>query len=151
MFSTTFEEMKQNVRKVFLRLRTTNLKFNRKKCALFEKKVKYLGHVVLAEGITSDSEKIAVVKDWPIPKNKKQVRSFVGLYSYYHKFVKGFSLITKSLYLLTENQSKFEWNSQCQQTFIKLKQALISLPILSFLTKVEIFIILFKKIQDKLI
>lgn len=71
IFGKSFEEMIDNLRKVFMRLCSANLKINPKKCVLFRKNVKYLGHVILEEGITIDSEKIKTVKEWPVPQNKK--------------------------------------------------------------------------------
>lgn len=121
--------MLENLKIVFLRLWKANLKINPKKCVLFKKNVKYLGHVISAEGIATDLEKIAVVRGWPTPH--KQLRSFLGFCSYYRKFVKGFSLIAKPLFTLTENQIKFVWGDNCKNAFEKLKQMLSSL-ILSF-------------------
>ena len=63
VFSKTFEEMIENLRKVFLRLRSANLKLNPKKCSLFGREVKYLGHIVSEQGITTDLEKISAVKN----------------------------------------------------------------------------------------
>lgn len=132
VFSKTFEEMMANLRKVFLRLRAANLKINSQKCSLFGKEVKYLGHIVSERGISTDPEKISAVRDWPVPQNRKQLRSFLGFCSYYRKFITGFSLIAKPLFTLTEHQVKFEWSSSCQEAFQELKQKLISSPILSF-------------------
>jgi len=132
VFSKIFEEMMANLRKVFLRLRMANLKINPQKCSLFGKEVKYLGHIVSERGISTDPEKISAVKNWPVPQNRKQLRSFLGFCFYYRKFIKGFSLIAKPLFTLTEHQVKFEWSSSCQKAFQELKQKLISSPILSF-------------------
>ncbi|XP_020298020.1 uncharacterized protein LOC109862393, partial [Pseudomyrmex gracilis] len=74
VFGKSFEEEVTNLKKVFLRLRAANLKLNPKKCNLFRKQVKYLGHVVSAEGISTDPEKNAAVREWPVPQNKKQVK-----------------------------------------------------------------------------
>lgn len=141
VFSKSFEEMISNLRKVFLRFRAADLKINPKKCSLFGKEVKYLGHIVSERDITTDPEKITAVENWPTPRNRKQIRSFLGFCSYYRKFVKGFSIIAKPLFLLTENQIRFEWSQTCQEAFEKLKQKLISSPVLSFPTGHEEFIL----------
>jgi len=78
-----------------------------------------LGYVVSKEGIKTDPEKISAIRDWPIPRTKKQVRSFLGFCSYYRKFVKGFSLIAKSLFSLTENAAKFVWTEKCGEALLK--------------------------------
>lgn len=139
IFGKSFEEMLNRLRQVFLQLRSANLKLNPKKCSFFKKEIKYLGYVVSEEGVSTDPEKIASVRDWPVPQTKKQVRSFLGFCSYYRKFVKGFSLIAKPLFSLTENLAKFIWTDQCEMAFRELKRRLISSPILSFPKSVNLF------------
>lgn len=141
IFSQSFDGMIENLREVFLRLRSANLKLNPKKCVLFGRDVKYLGHVVSEKGITTDPEKINAVRNWPVPQNKKQIRSFLGFCSYYRKFIKGFSSIAKPLYNLTKNASRFEWTTQCQETFNSLKQVLTSSSVLSFPKENGMFIL----------
>jgi len=132
VFGKTFEEMAKNLEQNFIRFQEANLRINPKKCNLFGRQVKYLGHVITTNGISTDPEKTNAVAGWPVPQSKKQVRSFLGFCSYYRKFVKDFSIIAKPLFVLTENQVKFLWTEQCQQAFDKLKQTLITAPLLSF-------------------
>ncbi|KAM0724690.1 Retrovirus-related Pol polyprotein from transposon 17.6 [Formica fusca] len=132
IYGKSFTEMMENLEKVLLRLREANLKINPTKCILFSRKVKYLGHVISAEGVATDPEKIVAVREWPTPHTKKQLRSFLGFCSYYRKFVKDFSSLAKPLYALTENRMKFEWGKECQNAFEQLKFILSSSPILSF-------------------
>lgn len=80
----------------------------------------------------TDPEKIAAVINWPIPKNVRDVRSFLGICLYYRKFVQGFSVIAKPLHHLTEKAQKFLWDSDCQDAFDKFKRALTSSPILPY-------------------
>jgi len=75
IYSDSFEGMLSRLGQVFARLRSANLKLNPKKCSFFKKKIKYLGHIVSKEGIKTDPETISAVRDWPIPRTKKQVRS----------------------------------------------------------------------------
>jgi len=132
VFGKTFEDMAENLKQIFIRFRKANLKINPKKCSLFERQVKYLGHVITADGISTDPEKTTAVAEWPVPQSKKQVRSFLGFYSYYRKFVKGsLSIIAKPLFVLTENQAKFLWTER-QQAFDRLKQTLTAAPLFSF-------------------
>ena len=88
--SGTFEEHLVNLRKVFDRLKSVNLKLSPKKCCIFQHKVEFLGHVVSEEGISTDPKKVQTVKNWPKPCTIKQVRSFLGLCSYYSKFIFNF-------------------------------------------------------------
>jgi len=124
IFGKNFNEILNNLKMVFLRIRSVNLRINLEKCILFEKHVKYLGHIVSLKGVTTDPEKIAAVKEWPIPYTKKQLRSFLGSSSYYRKFIKGFSSLVKPLYTLTENKNKFIWEDKCQDAFDELKRVL---------------------------
>ena len=87
IFSRSFEEHVENLKEVFERLKEANLKLSPKKCHFFKKQVKFLGHIVSENGVSTDPSKIQAVKDWPVPKNVKEVRSFVGLTSYYRKFI----------------------------------------------------------------
>lgn len=75
--SSTFDEGIQRLANIFTRLREANLKLKPSKCILFQKQVKFLGHIVSSEGIQTDSEKIFAVKNWPVAKNEKQIRSFL--------------------------------------------------------------------------
>ncbi|KAG5885094.1 hypothetical protein JTB14_003968 [Gonioctena quinquepunctata] len=86
----------------------------------------------LWEGVAVDDQKIKAVKDWPIPKDIHQLRSFLGLCTYYRRYVLGFANIAKPLTKLTEGQTKFQWSEECQDSFRKLKGALINAPILSY-------------------
>lgn len=141
IFGKSFEEMLKRLKQVFLCLRSSNLKVNPKKCFFFKKEIKYLGYLVSEKGIATDQEKISAVRDWPVPRTKKQLRSFLGFCSYYRKFVRGFSLIAKPLFCLTENLSKFVWTDQCEIAFNELKERLMSSPILSFPNKEGQFIL----------
>ena len=77
---------------------------NPKMCALLQRQVSFLGHIVSGEGISTDPSKIEAVKNWPIPTNVKEVRSFLGLRSYYRKFGNHFADIAGPLHKLTESK-----------------------------------------------
>jgi len=98
VYSKTFTGMLENLREIFLRLRGTNLKINPKKCSLFSREVKYLDHIISEKGIATDPEKTSAIESWPVPKNKNQVRSFLGFCFYYRRFVKGFSSQARPLF-----------------------------------------------------
>lgn len=120
VFSKSFKEQLDNLRQVFQRLRVSKLKLSPKKCVLFQKQVSFLGHIISSKGISTDPDKNFV------PKNVKELRSFLGLCSYYRRFVKGFSNIAKCLHKLTEKGSKFRWNDDHQEAFERLKSFLIT-------------------------
>jgi hypothetical protein len=75
----TFQEHLDYLRKVFQRLREAQLKMNPEKCRLFLKEVRHLGHIVSPQGVTTDPEKLEALRCWPQPKDKHQLRSFLGL------------------------------------------------------------------------
>ena len=127
-----FVECIKRLTNVFERLIHANLKLKPSKCVFFQKRVKFLGHIVSEEGICTDPDKISAVRNWPIPINVKQVRSFVGLASYYRRFVRGFAKIARPLHKICEKGVKFSWTDECDTAFRALKVALTSSPILTY-------------------
>ncbi|GBM58756.1 Transposon Ty3-I Gag-Pol polyprotein [Araneus ventricosus] len=101
---------------------------NPKKCLFGAKEIKILGHFVSGEGIKPDPDKIKAVQDFPTPKD---VESFLGLCSYYRRFIKDFCHRARPLQVLLKNNSKFMWTKLQEKAFGDLKSALISEPILS--------------------
>ena len=75
----SFTDNVQSLRAVFLRLRHAGLKLSPSKCELFRPQVTYLGHVISCDGVTTDPDKTAAIRDWPTPHNVKDVRRFTGL------------------------------------------------------------------------
>lgn len=132
VFGQTFEEELANVAMVFQRLGDAGLKMSPKKCNLFQKRVKFLGHIVSSEGIQTDPEKLSVIRDWPTLTSKLDVQSFVGLCTYYRRFVQGFASIAKPLHRLTGEKVPFSWDTECEGAFLELKVRLTSAPILAF-------------------
>ena len=78
----SFQDELDRLREVLGRLRKANLKLNPKKCHLFRDEVSYLGHIIGRDGIVTDLVKVETVAKWPVPQNIKEVRSFLGIYSY---------------------------------------------------------------------
>ena len=96
-----------NLNEVFGCFKAANLKLKPSKCALFQEEVTFLGHVVNKEGISCDPEKLQAIRDWPIPRNVRDVCSFLGIASYYRKFITGFSTIAAAMTNLTRKGVKF--------------------------------------------
>lgn len=131
VFGKTFEETLQNLEYVFQRLQQAGLKLKPSKCTLFKKEVLFLGYRVSGLGVQTDPQKIAVIKNWPVPIDPTEVRSFLGFCSYYRRFIAGFSSIAKPLFRLTEKGRVFKWTTECNEAFEKLKCHLVSTPILA--------------------
>ena len=94
--------------------------------------VKYLGHVFSSNGMEPDPVKTSAVFDWPTPVNVSNLRSFLGLASYYRHYIHKFSDIAAPLHLLTNKRMSFDWNESCQQAFNQLKQKLTQAPVLAY-------------------
>lgn len=141
VFGKTFMETLQNLKLVFGRLREANLKLKPKKCTFFQDEIKYLGHLVSEKGVRCDTEKTEAIRNWPRPKNVPDIRSFLGLASYYRKFIPSFSEISFPLNQLTRKNQKFIWSDKCENSFHKLREALTSTPVLAYPTRDDPFIL----------
>lgn len=134
VFSTSFQEHLQRLDRVFGRLDDAGLKLKPSKCQFLQEKVKYLGHVVSKEGIHTDPDKVAALKDWPIPRSIKDLRRFLGFSSFYRRFVPGYASVARPLNDLLKDSSPqpFQWTEIHQQCFQKLIDLLSSAPVLAF-------------------
>ncbi|XP_067647345.1 retrovirus-related Pol polyprotein from transposon 17.6 isoform X4 [Eurosta solidaginis] len=127
-----FDEHLRNLEEVFQRIAGAGLKLSPKKCALFKKEVNYLCHKVTTEGICTANEEIEAVKDWPRPQNLHELRSFLGLCTYYRRFVPNFSSVAHSLHELTRKNKAFEWKKEQEGAFQTLKERLCTAPMLAY-------------------
>ena len=131
---------------VFERLAEHNLKLNPSKFELFKERVSYLGHVVSEKGIHTDPTKIEAVKTWPVPKNVKDVRRFLGFTGYYRKFIQGFVAIARPLNNIlvgiatiskarkkpAKKKMSFEWGPEQQNSFDTIIDKLTNPPVLAY-------------------
>ena len=132
VFGSTVQEVIDRLKIILDRLREANLKLKPKKCHLFQTEVLYLGHVVTSEGVKTDPSKVEAVKSWPTPTNPTEVRSFLGLASYYRRFIYKFSEVVKPLTNLTKKDQPFIWSSECEKAFNTMKELLTTTPILAY-------------------
>ena len=91
----------------------------------------FLGHVLSEEGISMDPAKVQEVLDWKVPTSIHEVRSFLGLAGYYHRFVMEFSKISKPMTRLLQKDEKFVWTPECEEAFHKLRTLQTSAPVLA--------------------
>ena len=130
VYGRSFDEHLMRLREVFSRLRGANLKVHGKKCCFFKRRVSFLGHVLSGHGIEMQDDKIDAVNNWPVPRTISELRSFLGICGYYRRFVDGFATIAAPLYKLQKKGVAFEWSVDQQNAFLRLKEALVSAPIL---------------------
>lgn len=120
--------------KVLTRLQENGLRVKGKKCSFLKKEVTYLGHVVSRDGIAVIEEKI---REWPTPKNGREVSSFLGLAFYYRRFISKFACIAGSLHKVSAKkkqtkESSFEWSDEQETSFKALKESLMRAPVLAY-------------------
>ncbi|GFS90620.1 retrovirus-related Pol polyprotein from transposon 17.6 [Trichonephila clavipes] len=130
LFSETFEDHLIRLRLVLKCLQEADLKLNSKKCLFAAQEVKILGHLVSSNGVRPDPDKVKAVRNFPSPKNIHDIRSFLGLCSYFRRFVKGFCYLAEPLQSLLKSGVEFHWGPEEVEAFNSLKKALTSDPVL---------------------
>ena len=128
---SSFEHHLKNIGDVLLRFRQHNLKLKPKKCILFQREVKFLGKIVSGNGISVNPDNVSAVANWPVPKSTKDVEKFLGFINYHRDHIKDCGKTSECLYQLT-GKKPFIWNSEHDQAFKLLKEALISAPVLAY-------------------
>jgi hypothetical protein len=109
IYSKSLEEHVDHLRTVFQLLQQHGLFVKASKCSFAQQHLDYLGHVIGIHGVSTDPKKVMAVQHWPIPKNLKQLRGFLGLAGYYRKFIKGYGILTKPLTELLKKDVKYKW------------------------------------------
>jgi hypothetical protein len=147
VFSKNMDEHLDHLRKIFERIHSHNLRLNPEKCEFATEEVGYLGHIVSSSGIRPDPAKTKAIDEFPRPRKLRDVRSYLGLTSYYRRFVKGFAKIAKPLTQLLKKSQPFEWTDECEMAFQELRNKLIEPPIMAHF-KPECPIILYTDSSD---
>lgn len=132
--SSSFEEHVSLLLCVLQKLQQANLTINIDKCQFFRSQLKYLGYVVDAQGLRTDPEKVEAILNFPTPTSRKDLKRFLGTATWYRRFVPNFSTIAGPLNKLTSNRKNappFSWSAEADAAFVKLKECLISAPVLS--------------------
>ena len=131
IYSETVKEHLEHVRIVLELLRKHKLYAKLKKCTFMQSELKFLGHIVGAQGLQVDPKKVGMVQDWPVPSGQAQMRSFSGLANYFRKFIQGWSALVAPLQQLTRNDKPFVWTAECNEAFEGVKRALTTAPVLA--------------------
>ena len=126
VYSDTWEEHVAHLREVLARLRRFNLKLKLSKCNFVQALVAFLGHIVSAGGVRPDPKKVAAICNAEAPTDVTQLRAFLGLASYYRRFIAGFATIAAPLHGLLKKGVEYLWTDACQRAFDALKASLTS-------------------------
>ncbi|UYV65945.1 hypothetical protein LAZ67_3005963, partial [Cordylochernes scorpioides] len=130
IYSSDFSTHLKRIEAVLKCFREADLKLNNKKCQFAFEELEILGHITNQHGIKPAEHNIKAIRDFPRPKKIKEVQSFLGMCSYYRKFIKGFSKIADPLTSLIKKNVPFTWTENQEKAFQTLKVALINPPIL---------------------
>ena len=131
IYSGSGEEHAEHLMIILQILREHRLYAKLSKFQFWLDSVAFFGHIVSAEGVSVDQQKVEAILNWKPPTSVTEIRSFLGLAGYYRKFVEGFSKIAAPLTRLTRKEEPFLWSEACQQSFDELKRRLTSAPVLT--------------------
>jgi hypothetical protein len=131
IYSKTEEDHANHIRVVLQRLRDHRLYAKFSKCEFWLDSVKFLGHTISSKGISVDPTKVQEVMNWKPPTSVHQIRSFLGLAGYYHRFIPDFSKIAKPMTELLKKEVKFHWVDKCEEAFHTLRKLLTTALVLA--------------------
>ncbi|WVZ97225.1 hypothetical protein U9M48_042775 [Paspalum notatum var. saurae] len=131
IYSKSEKEHEEHLKIVLTRFREHKLYAKFSKCAFWLKEVSFLGHILSEKGVAVDPSKVKDVLNWKQPETVTEIRSFLGLAGYYHRFIKDFSKTAKPMTSLTKKNAKYLWSSNCEEVFQTLKKMLTSTAVLA--------------------
>nr|GEW02194.1 putative reverse transcriptase domain-containing protein [Tanacetum cinerariifolium] len=137
----TREEHVKHLRLVLGLLKKDKLYAKFSKCEFWLREVQFLGHVLNGNGIHVEPSKIKAVKKWKAPRTPSEVRSFLGMVGYYHRFIEDFSKIAKSFTVLTQKSKTFDWGEEQENSFQTLKDKRCNALVLFLLDRLEDFVL----------
>ena len=130
IYSDTFEKHLQNIEKVFERIKDSGMTLSPDKCSFCQQSIRFLGHIVSDEGLSTDPDKIQAIRCFPTPSCIRDVRAFLGLAGYFRVFVQDFSQKAEPLSKLNRKNIGFKWEKEQMLAFNLIKELLTSAPIL---------------------
>jgi len=129
IYSPSWSQHLQHINMVLSALRNNQLKLKRSKCSFATSSVSYLGHVITAQGVAMDQDKVDAVLSWPQPHSPRGLRGFLGLAGYYRRFIQNYRTIAAPLTALLR-KAAFMWSPEATEAFETLKKALSTAPVL---------------------
>lgn len=130
-YAKTLEELRNITKEVFDIVRANSLYLKASKCEFEMRSITFLGYVISNHGVETDPTKVEAVRSFPKPTNLSESRSFIGLTSYYRRFVKGFSNIAGPITDLTKKNIPFIWGEAQDKAFEELKRCLCTAPVIA--------------------
>jgi hypothetical protein len=133
IFSKTEEEHCETVREVLRRLRENRLLAKPEKCHFSVTSVEFLGYIISDEGVAVTPEKARDIIDWPRPRNRKELKSFLGTASFSRRFIADYTKMILPLLALDTKEVKSvqnAWSPECEKAFVTIKQAMSTTPVL---------------------
>ncbi|BHF66753.1 hypothetical protein SprV_0200977500 [Sparganum proliferum] len=131
VFGRSIDEQNHNLRAVLEALRSAGLTLNPTKCLFLRREVNFLVHLISPGRISPLPDRVQCIRTWPTPTNQTELRSFLGLASYYRRFIRDFAHIANSPHKPTEKGRPFVWSDDCVRAFTDLRAALCSAPLLA--------------------
>jgi hypothetical protein len=129
-FSKTDPDHLQHLRKVFLKCRKFGISLNPKKSHFSMDEGKLLGHIILEKGIKIDPNRVAAIQQIGLPRNKKEIQSFLGKFNFLRRFITNFAEVVKYINSMLKKDNTFQWSMEAKQSFVSIKQALSEAPVL---------------------
>jgi len=130
IYARSLQEHVIKLERLMQRLRNANLKLQPNKCEFLRKEVAYLEHIIGSDGVRLDPNKVNAIFKFPIPRNQKNIKQFLGLVGYYRRFIPQFSKIARPLIDLLRKDRTFIWENYQMEAFEKLKNALCTESVL---------------------
>jgi len=132
----TVRESLDTLKKVFVRVRSSGLRLQPKKCCFMRKSVEFLGHILDSSGLRPNPDRVKAIKDRPKPSTLKGLRSFLGSINFYRRFFQGYAKIAAPLTDLTKgggkSSSKLEWNAEADAAYERIVEMLTTAPCLRY-------------------
>ncbi|GKA62323.1 putative mitochondrial protein [Tanacetum coccineum] len=130
IYNKNLKEHCDHLAQVLQVMKDNTLYAKKSKCYFVVPQVEYLGHIISAQGVSTNLSKIEAMQKWPIPSTLKQLRGFLGLTGYYRRFIKHYASISQPLVALTKKDA-FKWNPSAKLAYHKLKKAMVQAPVLA--------------------
>ena len=138
VFSRTVKEHLEHLRIILQRLRDYGFVLHPQKCVMAQEEVEFLGHSISSEGVKPTQNKVEAINKFPVPQNIKSLQEFIGMVTYYHRFLPGIAHILAPLHGALKGklkQKKLSWNPALQKSFDTAKEAVSKAVLLSFPTR----------------